>query len=459
MSKFKTQYICQNCASVFPKWMGKCSSCNQWNSLIEEVVMQGKDTEQQLKRSEALFGTAINSTSIPIMEVQSIAEQRILSADEELNRVLGGGIVQGSIILLGGEPGIGKSTLLLQLALQLKNAKVLYISGEESATQIKMRAERIGIENTMCYLLTETNIVAIFKHLKAVQPKLCIIDSIQTLVSGALESTAGSVSQIRECAAEMQRYAKESNIPVFLIGHITKDGNIAGPKVLEHMVDTVLQFEGDMHHAYRLLRTKKNRFGSTSELGIYEMLQNGLRQVSNPSELFISENLRQLSGIAIAATIEGQRPLLIETQALVSSSAYGTPQRSATGYDNKRLNMLLAVLEKRCGFKFGDKDVFVNIAGGIKVEDPAIDLAVICALLSSFEDVCIPKGVCFAGEVGLSGEVRSVTRLEQRISEAEKLGFKKIYLYTGGKAPLQNPTNTLICNVDTVEAIYKALFA
>lgn len=395
--------------------------------------------------------------AVGIAEVQSVEERRMVSPDAELNRVLGGGIVPGSVILIGGEPGIGKSTLMLQLAVQ-SVYKVLYVSGEESAQQIKMRADRLGVNNEDCYLLTETNLYNIFKQLKTLQPDICIIDSIQTLTSPVLESAAGSVSQIRECASELQRFAKETGTPMFIVGHITKDGQIAGPKVLEHMVDTVLQFEGDQHHSYRLLRTQKNRFGSTAELGIYEMQQHGLRQVSNPSELLISENSRLLSGISIAAMLEGMRPLLVEAQALVSRSAYGTPQRSTTGFDNRRLNMLLAVLEKRSGFRFGDKDVFVNIAGGLKVEDPAIDLAIIGALLSSFEDICIPPDTCFTGEVGLSGEVRSVNRVEQRILEADKLGFKKMFLSASHKGLAVSKYNIELVPVSTVEDVYAKLF-
>lgn len=361
-------------------------------------------------------------------EITAGEEHRIPIYDNELSRVLGGGLVPGSLILFGGEPGIGKSTLMLQLATNLKGLKVLYVSGEESEQQIRMRAERIGIKNTDCYILTETNTQNIFQQTALIEPQLMIIDSIQTLHTAHIESSPGSVSQVRECAAEMMRYAKESNVPVFLIGHITKEGSLAGPKVLEHMVDTVLQFEGDQNHVYRLLRTTKNRFGSTNELGIYEMQGSGLREVSNPSEILITSRDEPVSGVAIAVLLEGLRPMLIETQALVSTAAYGTPQRSSTGFDLRRLSMLLAVLEKRCGFRLGAKDVFLNIAGGLKVEDPGIDLAVVCAVLSSNADMPIPQGVCFAGEVGLSGEIRPVNRIEIRIAEAEKLGFKEIYI-------------------------------
>lgn len=455
MAKVKTRYTCQNCGANSPKWMGKCSTCEEWNTYVEEVV-EPKKSSKNTKLADIDKRQLAKAVSIDTIE--SVQERRIVTDDHELNRVLGGGIVPGAIILIGGEPGIGKSTLMLQFAIHLKGIKILYVSGEESAQQIKMRADRIGVKNQDCLILTETNLYNIFKQLKAHRPDLCVIDSIQTLYSPAMESTAGSVSQIRECAGELQRFAKETNTPVFLIGHITKEGNIAGPKVLEHMVDTVLQFEGQHHYAYRLLRTKKNRFGSTAELGIYEMLHNGLRQVTNPSELLISENSDQLSGICIGATIEGMRPLLIETQALVSRSAYGTPQRSATGFDSKRLNMLLAVLEKKCGFRFGDKDVFTNITGGIKVEDPAIDLAVICALLSSFEDVTVPSTVCFAGEVGLSGEVRSVNRIEQRILEADKLGFKKMFLSSSNKGLNPEKYDIKLVQVSNVQEVYTNLF-
>jgi DNA repair protein RadA/Sms len=384
---------------------------------------------------------------------------RISIYDNELSRVLGGGIVPGSLVLFGGEPGIGKSTLMLQLALMLKDIKVLYVSGEESDQQIRMRAERIGAKNNQCYILTETNTQNIFQQLAELQPGLVIIDSIQTLHTSYIESSPGSVSQVRECAAELMRYAKESGTPVFIIGHITKEGSLAGPKVLEHMVDTVLQFEGDRNHVYRLLRTTKNRFGSTNELGIYEMQGIGLREVSNPSEILITQRESATSGVAIAASLEGNRPLLIETQALVSSAAYGTPQRSATGYDLRRLNMLLAVLEKRCGFRLGIKDVFLNIAGGIKVEDPAIDLALVCAILSSSEEIPLPQNVCFAGEVGLTGEIRPVTRIDQRISEAEKLGFERIFISTYNKKGLDLKSLKIeVVTVSKMEDVFQKLF-
>lgn len=429
MSKVKTVYTCQNCGAESAKWMGRCPSCNQWNTYVEEIVS---------KNPVVAKAVAGNSKSKPVRldEIDVLQTFRILSKDEELNRVLGGGIVPGSVILVAGDPGIGKSTLMLQLALSFEGPTVVYVSGEESGEQISMRAKRMGYRKTNCYVLAETNTQAIFEQLKEVKPDILIVDSIQTLHTQFIESSPGSVSQIRECAAEMQRYAKETATPVFLIGHITKEGMIAGPKVLEHIVDTVLQFEGDRNHNYRILRTSKNRFGSTSEIGIYDMQNSGLRQVSNPSELLLSQREELLSGIAIAAMVEGMRPMLIETQALVAQAVYGTPQRSSTGFDTRRLHMLLAVLEKRLGFHFGTKDVFFNIAGGLKVEDPAIDLAVVCALLSSFEDVPVPYNYCFAGEVGLSGEIRAVNKIEQRVSEADKLGFEKIFIPSGNRKAL-----------------------
>jgi len=424
MSKTKTAFFCSNCGQESAKWLGKCPSCEQWNTFVEEVIVRGTDKKQNEWKEFSALGNGLKTISL--QDVTSGEEKRILTDDAELNRVLGGGIVAGSIVLIAGEPGIGKSTLLLQDALHLQNIVTLYISGEESEQQIKMRADRLKIENEKFFLLTETNTQTIFQEIKKLKPQFVIVDSVQTLQSPYVESAPGSVSQIRESAAEFQRFAKETNTPVFLIGHITKDGSIAGPKILEHMVDTVLQFEGDRNYAYRILRTLKNRFGSASELGIYEMTGNGMRQVSNPSEILITQKEEQLSGVAIAATMEGVRPLLIEVQALVTQSVYGTPQRTNTGFDLRRLQLLLAVLEKRGGFHFGIKDVFINIAGGLKVEDPSIDLAVLSALLSSYEDVALPLHTCFAGEVGLSGEIRAVNRIEQRIAEAQKLGFEKI---------------------------------
>ena len=419
MSKTKSAFFCQNCGYEAPKWLGKCPSCQEWNTFVEEVI-------DKTPKNILPFSTDIKSAKpLLIQEVIQEKEERIVIQDSELNTVLGGGIVPGSIVLLGGDPGIGKSTLLLQLAIT-ESLKVLYVSGEESDRQIRMRADRLGLKNERCYLLTETNLNSILTYATDIRPDLVVIDSIQTLFTGNIESSPGSISQVRECTAQLLRYAKQTGTPVFLIGHITKDGSIAGPKVLEHMVDTVLQFEGDRNHIYRLLRAIKNRFGSTNELGIYEMYGSGLRPVENPSEILVTNNDHALSGVSIASSIEGMRPLLVEVQALVSTAAYGTPQRSSTGFDSKRLNMLLAVLEKRCGFKLGAKDVFLNIAGGIKVDDPAIDLAVAMAVLSSNADLPIPKTTTFAAEIGLSGEVRPVNRLEQRISEAEKLGYDKV---------------------------------
>jgi DNA repair protein RadA/Sms len=451
MAKTKIAYFCQSCGFESPKWLGKCPSCQQWNTFVEEIIEKGNSSVPDWKPQSTSMQRA--NKAVPIDKIEFDEEHRILTPDKEFNRVLGGGIVAGSLVLIGGEPGIGKSTLMLQLALNMPGLKVLYVSGEESDRQIKMRAERlspsavdgnseIGNPNSAissdCYILTETSTQNIFKQIEQLQPEMVVIDSIQTLHSAHIESTPGSVSQVRECTAELLRFAKESGTPVFLIGHITKDGMIAGPKILEHMVDTVLQFEGDRHHVYRILRAVKNRFGSASELGIYEMLGAGLREVSNPSEILLSQRDEPLSGITISATLEGLRPMMIETQALVSASAYGTPQRSATGFDTRRMNMLLAVLEKRCGFKLGAKDVFLNITGGIRVEDPAIDLGLAAAIISSHEDIPIPFKTCFAGELGLSGEIRAVNRVEQRIAEAEKLGFEQIFiskynLPTGGK--------------------------
>ncbi len=459
MSKTKSAFFCQSCGYESAKWLGKCPNCNSWNTFVEEVILRGNDKKEKDEWASWNGDDVHRGKTIAISKVNSAEEERIITADTELNRVLGGGIVLGSIVLVAGEPGIGKSTLFLQIGLQLKNVITLYISGEESEQQIKMRADRVGIKADDFYLLTETNTQAIFKEIKKLKPELVIVDSIQTLHSPFVESGPGSVSQIRECAAELQRFAKETGTPVFLIGHITKEGSIAGPKILEHMVDTVLQFEGDRHYAYRILRTLKNRFGSASELGIYEMTGEGMRAVSNPSELLITQKEEQLSGIAIAATIEGMRPLLIEGQALVTQSVYGTPQRTVSGFDLRRLQLLLAVLEKRGGFHFGVKDVFINIAGGLKVEDPSIDLAIVSALLSSYEDAPIDQHYCFAGEVGLSGEIRAVNRIEQRIAEAEKLGFEKIILSKyNAKSLGKLKFNIEVVPLAKVEELYQYLF-
>jgi len=456
MSKTKSAFFCQNCGYESAKWLGKCPSCTQWNTFVEELIE--KETSKVNNNWKSYAGERAQKT-IALHQINSSEETRLITSDAELNRVLGGGIVPGSIVLVAGEPGIGKSTLFLQNGLLIKDTLVLYVSGEESEQQVKMRADRLGIQNENFYLLTETSMQVIFQEIKKLKPKLVIIDSIQTLHTSSIESSPGSISQIRECAAELQRFAKETNTPVFLIGHITKDGSIAGPKILEHMVDTVLQFEGDRHYAYRILRTLKNRFGSTAELGIYEMGGDGMRGVINPSEILITQKDDNLSGIAIAATIEGMRPLLIETQALVTQSVYGTPQRTVTGFDLRRLQLLLAVLEKRGGFHFGLKDVFLNIAGGIKVEDPAIDLAVLCALLSSFDDVPLPVNICFTGEVGLSGEIRAVNRIEQRIAEAEKLGFEKIIVSKYNQKGLGKLSlNIEVIPVGKVEDVYTLLF-
>ncbi len=433
MSKIKTAFFCQSCGTQFAKWQGQCNACKEWNTIVEEVIQ--KEEKTAWKTETSLVKKA--AKPLKINEIDSAEEIRLDTTDGELNRVLGGGLVPGSLTLLGGEPGIGKSTLLLQISLQLPY-KTLYVSGEESQKQIKMRAERITPNGDNCYILTETKTQNIFRQIEEMEPEIVIIDSIQTLHTDYIESSPGSISQIRECTAELIKYAKETNVPVILIGHITKDGNIAGPKILEHMVDTVLQFEGDRNHVYRILRSLKNRFGSTAELGIYEMQGTGLREVTNPSEILISHKDEELSGTAIASTLEGMRPLMIEIQALVSTAVYGTPQRSTTGYNAKRLNMILAVLEKRAGFHLGSKDVFLNVTGGISVDDPAIDLAVVAAILSSNEDIPVGKNYCFAGEVGLSGEIRPVNRVEQRIQEAEKLGFSTIFVSKYNKITLKN---------------------
>lgn len=454
MAKTKTVYFCSNCGNESPKWLGKCPNCEEWNTYVEEKV-----TVKSAKES-LLPASSMDNAPVRLSEIKGEKEERILMPSGELNRVLGGGLVPGSIILVGGEPGIGKSTLVLQNMLRIRSRKVLYVSGEESAKQLKMRADRLGADGGECFILCETSLEKIFAHLRSTSPGIVVIDSIQTIASEALESSAGSVGQVRECAAAFLKYAKETGTPVILIGHINKEGTIAGPKVLEHIVDAVIQFEGDRHYMYRLLRSIKNRFGSTSELGIYEMTEVGLREVSNPSELLLSESGEELSGVAIGVTLDGVRPFLIETQALVSTAAYGTPQRSVTGFDSKRMNMLLAVLEKRVGFKLAQKDVFLNIAGGLKVNDPALDLAVICAILSSNVDLVIPKSVCMSGEVGLSGEIRPVTRLEQRISEANKLGFATIYVPKNNlKGVPLSKYSIKVVEVAKVEEVFRSLFA
>ena len=453
MSKIKTSFFCQNCGSQYSKWQGQCNACKEWNTIVEEIIQ--KEEKKDWKSNTAPDSKRVVKP-LKIHEIDSTEEIRMDTRDGELNRVLGGGIVPGSLILLGGEPGIGKSTLLLQISLKLPY-RTLYVSGEESQKQIKMRAERINPLSDNCYILTETKTQNIFKQIEAIAPEIVIIDSIQTLHTDYIESSAGSISQIRETTAELIKFAKETNIPVILIGHITKDGNIAGPKILEHMVDTVLQFEGDRNHIYRILRSLKNRFGSTAELGIYEMQGSGLREVSNPSEILISHKEEELSGTAIATTLEGMRPLMIEIQALVSTAVYGTPQRSTTGYNAKRLNMILAVLEKRAGFRLGAKDVFLNVTGGISVDDPAIDLAVVAAILSSNEDIPVGKDFCFAGEVGLSGEIRPVNRVDQRIQEAEKLGFSTIFVSKYNKITLKN-TLIKIRLVSKIEDVVSELF-
>ncbi|MBO9618051.1 MAG: DNA repair protein RadA [Niabella sp.] len=461
MAKIKKSFFCQHCGYESVKWLGQCPSCGQWNTFVEEVIDKGSDKTDWKNYAPA---TGRTNKVISLQDIVSSEEKRLATRDAELNRVLGGGIVSGSLVLVAGEPGIGKSTLFLQCGLQFTDTKVLYISGEESEQQIKMRADRLTTNSNITtnenfFLLTETSTQTIFQEIKKLKPQLVIVDSVQTLQSPVIDASAGSISQIKECAAEFQRYAKETGTPVFLIGHITKEGSIAGPKILEHMVDVVLQFEGDRHYAYRILRTFKNRFGSTSELGIYEMTDAGMRGVANPSEILITQKEEQLSGTAIAATIEGVRPLLIEVQSLVTQSVYGTPQRTASGFDLRRLQLLLAVLEKRGGFHFGVKDVFLNIAGGIKVEDPSIDLAVLCSLLSSYEDIPLGQAICFAGEVGLSGEIRAVNKIDQRIAEAEKLGFEKIIVskYNQSLKNLSRFNIEVIC-MGRVEEVYQYLF-
>lgn len=447
MAKLKTQYFCQNCGAQYSQWHGQCKTCGEWNTLVEEIVE--KSTKSATLKSK--------SSIINIIEVEAIEEPRIITPSEELNRVLGGGIVLGSVTLIGGEPGIGKSTLLLQLALKMKK-KILYVSGEESASQIKMRADRLAeVKNPSCFLFTETSLEKIIHEAQKLMPDFMIIDSIQTLQSQLIESSPGTVSQIRECSNEIIKFAKENNIPVFLVGHITKDGQIAGPKVLEHMVDVVLNFDGDRNHLFRLLRANKNRFGSTSEIGIYEMISSGLKEIKNPSEILITKKFEELSGNSVAVTLEGNRPMLLEIQALVSTAVYGTPQRSSTGFDSKRLNMLLAVLEKRAGFQLGSKDVFLNITGGIKTDDPALDLAVVASILSSNEDIAISEHYCFAGEIGLSGEIRPVAQVEQRITEAEKLGYEKIFISNLNKLP-KKKFGIKVEEISKIEDFVESLF-
>jgi DNA repair protein RadA/Sms len=459
VAKLKSSYFCQNCGAQSPKWIGKCPSCNQWNTYVEEIVQkEDKAPKSWRPAKEGAAGFSRMNQPQAITAIQPRAEERFHTEDGELNRVLGGGIVPGSLILIGGEPGIGKSTLMLQIATAMKQLKVLYVSGEESEQQIKMRADRMQRNSPNCYILAETSLENVFVQIEEMQPELVIIDSIQTLHTARVESAAGSVSQVRESTGELMRFAKESHVPVFLIGHITKEGSLAGPKVLEHMVDTVLQFEGDRHMSYRILRTIKNRFGSTSELGIYEMTGDGLREVSNPSEILISQREEDLAGVTIGAMLEGNRPLMIEIQSLVSPATYGTPQRSSTGYDAKRLQMLLAVLEKRGGFRLGIHDVFLNIAGGLKVEDPAIDLSVCASLISSLKDVSISSRIAFAAEVGLGGEVRAVNRIESRISEAEKLGFEEIFISKFNKKGLDlKGINMKVHAVSKLEEVFRHL--
>ncbi len=451
-------WFCTECGAGSSKWEGKCPSCGAWNTMVEERVTAPASGSGKASARRQL---APASTPRPVSQIETVDEPRIQMPSEELNRVLGGGLVPGSMVLVGGEPGIGKSTLVLQNILAIRSRRILYVSGEESAVQIRMRADRIGRVSDNCYIVTETSLENIMGHIKKLSPELLIVDSIQTVASDAIESAPGSVSQVRECAARLLRYAKESGVPVLLIGHITKEGSIAGPKVLEHIVDAVLQFEGDRQYMYRILRAIKNRFGNTSELGIYEMCQRGLREVSNPSEMLMSQQDGDaLSGCAVGVTLEGARPFLIETQALVSTAAYGTPQRSVTGFDSKRMNMLLAVLEKRVGFKLAQKDVFLNIAGGMKVADPALDLAVIAAILSSNVDMVVPRGVCLAGEVGLSGEIRPVTRAEQRLREAEKLGMDTIILPRNSlKGVDLSRLSIKVVEVSKVEEAFRHLFA
>ena len=453
MAKIKTSYVCQNCGNRNPKWVGQCPACKEWNTLEEEVI----------EKSNRVIASSRNKIAAKphlIKDITFEKETRINTLNGEFNRVLGGGLVNGSIVLIGGEPGIGKSTLALQIAVNLENYKTLYVSGEESMQQIKLRAERIATAENNCYVLSETRLEAILRNAENLDPDIIIIDSIQTISTEKTDSSPGSVTQIRECTTEILKYAKENNKPVILIGHINKEGNLAGPKVLEHIVDTVLQFEGDRNHLYRIIRATKNRFGSTSEIGIFEMNNKGLREVANPSEMLLSQNTESMSGVAVSATIEGIRPFLIEVQALVSTAAYGTPQRSSMGFNVRRLNMLLAVLEKRAKFQLATKDVFLNIAGGLKVDDPGTDLAIACSILSSNVDIALPKDVCFAGEIGLSGEIRPVTRIEQRVAESAKLGFKKIYISKFNKKGIDfSKFDIKVFGASKVEQVFRDLFS
>ncbi len=452
-SNIKSVYFCNSCGHESPKWMGRCPACGEWNTFVEEKV-----STKQSSRNKGLLSSE-GARPVKLSEIQPLDEPRIHMPSEELNRVLGGGLVAGSLTLLGGEPGIGKSTLLLQNILSIRNRKILYVSGEESASQLKLRADRLGKVSDNTFILTETQLDKIFTQIENIKPQLVVVDSIQTIASADIDSAAGSVSQVRECAAALLRYAKESGVPVILVGHINKDGAIAGPKVLEHIVDTVIQFEGDRQYLYRILRAIKNRFGSTNEIGIYEMVAKGLREVKNPSEMLLSDNREdEMSGMAIGVTIDGARPFLVEVQALVSSAAYGTPQRSVTGFDQRRLNMLLAVLEKRARFKLGQKDVFLNIAGGLKVTDPALDLAVVAAVMSSNFDIAVPRHAAFAGEVGLSGEIRTVTRIDQRVAEAAKLGFETIFIPSGNLKGIHDKFNINIIEVNKVTDVFEKIF-
>jgi len=453
MSKSKTVFVCQNCGAESPKWIGRCPSCKEWNTYHEEIIVPAS------ARDLPISGIREKRKPELLADIKTDEQHRQKTGIAELDRILGGGIVGGSLILLGGEPGVGKSTLALQLALAMKDKKILYISGEESEEQVSLRAKRMKIVSQGCYILSETDLESILTHADNLKPGLIIIDSVQTINNSMLESSSGSVTQVRECAAQLLKYSKITGTPVFLIGHITKDGTLAGPKVLEHIVDVVLYFEGDNNYVYRILRSAKNRFGSTAELGIFEMVESGLREVPNPSEMFINQHEEALSGISIAATIDGLRPFLIETQALVSTAVYGTPQRSSTGFDTRRLNMLLAILEKRAGFKLGVKDVFLNIAGGIKVSDPAIDLAVLSSVLSSNLDIPLPAGVCLSGEAGLSGEIRPVARIEQRIKEASKMGFHKMYISKNHRNILVKDPGMEIIQVGRIENLVRSLFS